>query len=139
MDKIRKLEKQRIRRNANIEEERKKAREYYKTPARQEYFKKWRKSPEGRLYKKKYILAKIYGITVEEYDKMVIKQKGLCAICGNPETAIQSGKIRELNVDHNHNTGEIRGLLCRNCNCALGLLDDDIDVLLKAVKYLNGE
>jgi hypothetical protein len=67
-----------------------------------------------------HLVAK-YGITVEKYDELLIKQNSVCAICGNPETAkSRTGNIRLLSVDHDHTTGAVRGLLCVSCNTAVG-------------------
>ena len=79
-----------------------------------------------------------YGITLEEYSKMHISQKGLCAICENPETTIdkRSGAIKNLSVDHCHDTGKVRGLLCNNCNRGIGLLKDSSIIIYKAAKYV---
>jgi hypothetical protein len=72
-----------------------------------------------------------YGISVEEYKDMLDSQNGGCYICGKePE-----GR-RALDIDHDHKTGQVRGLLCSNHNRALGLLNDDIKLMLKAVEYL---
>jgi hypothetical protein len=79
-----------------------------------------------------------YGITLDEYDKLFDAQRGLCAICGQPEThTSRYGGVFRLAVDHNHTTGNIRGLLCSTCNRAVGLLKDNTAVLLKAVAYLQ--
>jgi len=79
-----------------------------------------------------------YGLTASEYDDMMAEQGDLCAICGNPETCLgNNGEVKMLAVDHNHDTGEVRGLLCNNCNRAIGLLGDDPQLLLKAVAYLK--
>lgn len=80
-----------------------------------------------------------FGITLEEYQTMWDAQGGVCAICGRPETILdhRSKKIRWLAVDHNHETGEVRGLLCSNCNKAVGLLHEDIEVIKNVVKYLE--
>jgi len=85
-------------------------------------------------------LKKRFGISLETFNAMKEKQQHCCAICGQPETAIdhRTKKLRDLAVDHNHNTGEIRGLLCTRCNTAIGLLQDDIDLLAKAISYLSG-
>jgi hypothetical protein len=70
-----------------------------------------------RERERSYRYKAAYGITLEEYDKMFEAQKGLCWICGNP----QRSKLSEhLCVDHNHETGEVRGLLCHTCNTTLG-------------------
>lgn len=78
---------------------------------------------------RKYHFRIEYGITIEEFDRMVSVQNGACAICGDvPE---------RLRVDHDHSTGKIRGLLCHSCNIALGHFKDSGDILLAAVKYLQ--
>lgn len=75
----------------------------------------------------------LYGITDAEYQTLVIAQKGLCAICGGPPTKNR----RNLSVDHCHQTGKIRGLLCSNCNTAIGLFKDLPELLEKALLYLR--
>lgn len=82
-------------------------------------------------------LRKAYGITVEEYDAMLEEQGHRCGICGEPESAMLAGKVKSLAVDHCHNSDRVRGLLCNNCNRAIGLLKDDVDVLRKAIVYLE--
>src|SRR6476469_6189244 len=64
-------------------------------------------------------LKRTYGITFEEYDFMLDRQNGVCAICKGVHG-------RRLAVDHNHETGKVRGLLCGSCNAALFLLEDSI-------------
>ena len=83
--------------------------------------------------KRKHLLMKNYGITIEDYNEMFSKQKGRCAICNKHQSDLE----RTLNVDHCHSTGKVRGLLCQNCNTGIGLLQDDCDVLLSAAKYLQ--
>lgn len=72
-----------------------------------------------------------YGLNPEQYKAMVEAQGGRCAICDHPPA---DGVLR---VDHCHTTGEIRGLLCRHCNLALGNMRDDISRLRKAISYLE--
>jgi len=100
---------------------------------RAKHSKEWReKYPERyREAKRKHNLKRIYGITIQEYDKILKKQKGRCAICGK-----KPGKIR-LAVDHCHRTGKIRGLLCNSCNLGIGKLGDTIEKLKKAIDYLR--
>lgn len=100
-----------------------------------EYHKQWTKqNPEKRKkIKRKYDLKKSYGMTQEQYDNMLVKQQGLCAICNKQQKAIS----RRLDIDHCHKTGKIRGLLCSKCNTALGLLNEDVEVFNKAVSYLS--
>lgn len=78
-----------------------------------------------------------YGITPEIYQDMLNEQNGVCAICGRPEQRKLNNKIKKLPIDHCHTTRQVRGLLCSECNTALGLFDDDIDVLASAISYLQ--
>jgi len=66
-----------------------------------------------------------YGLTFEEYNQMLESQNGVCAICGDKETRKHNGKIVDLSIDHNHKTGQIRGLLCQNGNSILLSSEDD--------------
>ena len=106
------------------------------TDFKKRYVKHWRKRNEVRCQDAS--LKKHYGMTIDEYEKMYDKQKGLCFICGNPETTqCNNGKSRKLAVDHCHKTGKIRGLLCTSCNRGLGYFQDSIDLLTKATEYLR--
>lgn len=79
-----------------------------------------------------------YGLTPSEYDQMLNEQGGVCALCDKPETCLgNNGEVKMLAVDHDHDTGDVRGLLCNNCNRAIGLFGDDPELLLKAVAYLK--
>ena len=78
-----------------------------------------------------------YGLTPEMFEEMRQSQSDRCAICKQPETDTYRGALRKLAVDHCHTTGEIRGLLCGNCNKGLGLFKDDPVRLRKAVEYLS--
>ena len=69
-----------------------------------------------------------YGITDEEYDSLLIKQVARCAICNEHV---------KLCVDHDHNTGKVRGLLCNTCNAGLGMFKDSIRLLAGAIVYLQ--
>jgi len=83
-------------------------------------------------------LRKTYGITENQYNKMLESQKGLCAICRKQEVIKnKDGSVRRLSVDHNHNTKEVRGLLCSNCNHLIGKAKDSIPLLKSAIKYLS--
>ncbi len=74
-----------------------------------------------------------YGITVEEYDILLDKQNNTCQICGT-DTPGHRGRFH---VDHNHSTGEVRGLLCHACNTGIGLLKDNPTTLRLAAEYLE--
>ena len=78
-----------------------------------------------------------FQITSDQFDDWLREQGGVCAICKQPETHTWRGKPRELSVDHDHSTGEIRRLLCHRCNTLIGLAREDINILLSAVEYLK--
>jgi hypothetical protein len=80
------------------------------------------------------------GLPEDAYETMFDAQKGVCAICGNPEQ-VKNGKRRggykKMAIDHDHKTGRVRGLLCQMCNQGLGCFKDSPDLLTKAIKYLK--
>lgn len=80
---------------------------------------------------------KVYGITPDQYDAMLTGQGGRCAICGNPPDPNGVRAASRLHVDHCHETGRVRGLLCSRCNQGLGYFRDDENLLLAAVRYLK--
>jgi len=82
-------------------------------------------------------MVREHGLAPGEYEIQYTAQGGVCAICGNPEANIIRGGLCRLAVDHNHETGQRRGLLCVRCNTAIGLLNEDPDILMKAVVYLQ--
>lgn len=82
-----------------------------------------------------YMLKYLYGLTVEEYENMLERQGGVCAICGSGEWG--GTKHRVPHVDHDHETGKVRGLLCGDCNFGLGKFKDDPDRLRAAISYLE--
>lgn len=84
-----------------------------------------------------YELKRYYGLTRDEYHDMFVKQNGRCAICGEQETAEIRGKTLSLCVDHDHETGTVRGLLCADCNRALGMFKDSPERLERAIQYLR--
>lgn len=78
-------------------------------------------------------LRRKFGIGIIDYDAMFVAQKGRCAICNTPNP----GGNGSFHVDHNHNTGQIRGLLCWLCNTGLGQFQDDPKRLRVAARYLG--
>jgi hypothetical protein len=89
--------------------------------------KAWRENNPDKVLDKRY--QERYGITYSEYKTRSVIQAFKCKICGVGE--------KKLVVDHNHKTLEVRGLLCHSCNCALGLLKDNVEVMKKAIQYLE--
>lgn len=77
-------------------------------------------------------LLKRYGISVAVYEAMLRHQHGLCALC----CGLRQGN-ESLAVDHDHNTGRVRGLLCRSCNAGLGQFGDKVPMLHRAIAYLE--
>ncbi len=137
----------------NKEKIKEKAIEYYekyykynneKKEKKQEYYKKYSQRPEVKERIEKYNRSKervekrwnkkgIKNMTVEKYNKIFKEQKGNCSICGINQNEF---KI-PLAVDHNHKTGQIRGLLCSNCNTSLGGFKDNINILTSSISYLQ--
>ena len=78
-----------------------------------------------------------YDISLKEYNELFESQKGVCAICQKPETQKHNDKIKRLHIDHDHVTGKIRALLCSECNTGIGKFKDNIEILHKAISYLE--
>ena len=90
------------------------------------------------VVKNRKMLATHYGITLEEWQSMYDKQRGMCYICRGIGFHMKECESCPLVIDHCHDTGLVRGLLCHNCNRALGLLQDDVSALHRAIEYLEG-
>ena len=96
---------------------------------------KYRCGEKGQAYKHKETLL-LYGLTPEDYGSMQFQQRGLCAICCQPEQRVRYGQALRLSVDHCHNSGRVRGLLCHACNTSLGGFKDSLALLRDAQQYL---
>lgn len=81
-------------------------------------------------YVQNWYLQKLYGISLEQYNEMIVKQLGKCAVC--------SVQLKRPVVDHCHSSKKVRGLLCFKCNNGLGQFNDDFNLMQKAVNYLKG-
>ncbi len=131
------------------EEQRVKLRAFYKRKReslrqrRPDEYKRRSRKPSARTHPGRHLaqvssrLRKEYGLSIAQYREMVTAQSSLCAICGKPETSVIHGRVINLTVDHCHATGNVRGLLCRRCNVAMGALDDSSDLLRAAAAYLD--
>lgn len=88
---------------------------------------------------RKWLLKKKFGMSLEEYQEKFEAQGGTCMVCKQPETGT-SGRYRsqkQLAVDHDHATGQIRDLLCLKCNTGIGMFCDNPDLLQTAIEYLR--
>jgi hypothetical protein len=83
----------------------------------------------------KSFIVRTYGITVDDYYVMLEKQNYRCAICDSESN--KNAAREKMFIDHCHETGKVRGLLCSKCNIALGNFDDDIKTLKRAISYLS--
>lgn len=106
---------------------------------RAEYMRAWhRKSREVNPdYHKNHDLKKNYGVTLEWYREQLARQNYVCAICEQPETRVIRGKVLDLAVDHCHDSKDVRGLLCSDCNRGIGWFKDNADALDRASAYLR--
>jgi Recombination endonuclease VII len=114
------------------------------------YMNDWyRRSPEGRE-KNRARMARVpkdvsrsrqlkhyYGVDGAWYAEQLLKQNGVCKICHKPENKTIKGKVLRLAVDHCHDTGKVRGLLCQACNRGIGCFSHDPTVLRGAIEYLD--
>jgi hypothetical protein len=100
---------------------------YWSSPERRKRHR--RNDFEARLLKK-------YNISYEEFVHLLEAQDGKCAICGDILLDKPTSGKKMPSVDHNHSTGEVRGILCQRCNVGLGLFRDDICFLANAIEYL---
>lgn len=97
-----------------------------------EYNEKWTLDNE-KYYQDKH-LKYTYGISLDDYEVMRQQQQNKCACCGKHE---KETPRQRLFVDHCHKTGKIRALLCQHCNTALGMVNDDPDILISLISYLK--
>jgi hypothetical protein len=84
---------------------------------------------DNKEYYARWHIKDTYGLTPDEVDDMLHKQRGLCKLCRKP--------MKRINVDHCHKTGCIRGLVCRNCNFAIGCFNDDPALMRRAARHVE--
>lgn len=100
---------------------------------RRKYYHETKGLENAKRLRRSEHLKKRFGITIDDYDEMLVAQDGRCAICSGPP----SGRYKRFHVDHDHVTDEIRALLCHHCNVALGLAEDDPRLLRAMADYLE--
>lgn len=132
--------------DSNYQKRKRKRRPKAVSKMRKAYYKKTREhqlqlrkdnyanNEEVRLKKKDKDLRKTYGITLDDYYALAEKQEHACALCFSTET---NKRTNFFDVDHCHETGKVRGLLCTNCNQGLGKFKDDASLLERAIAYLK--
>lgn len=96
---------------------------------------RWRKEnpKQTKLLRRRSLLKRSYGMTVEKYNQMFAGQNGVCAICFGESDCAR----KELHVDHNHKTGKVRALLCASCNLLVGNSKEKISILFSAINYIK--
>ena len=120
---------------------------YADSEKRKEFGKKYREMTreEAKIYARKYNhtdktrnrkYLKTYGITLDDYNRMLEEQNHACKICLQPEVIKVNGKVKRLSVDHCHKTGKVRGLLCQRCNTTLGQYEDNPVLMKNLISYL---
>ena len=133
--------KERIRKYGHSDKVSETKRKYYSRPEVRERIRllsaERRKKPYFQCKKNDYRYRSQYGISLEEYNNILSLQNGVCAICHKEETKIIRGIRLKLAIDHCHESNKVRGLLCSECNTALGKFYDDIEILNNAINYLN--
>lgn len=105
------------------------------TAARVEWCSAWKRTESGKRSSRKDHLKRTYGITPETFDQMRNAQAGVCKICGEALPENKPGRF--TCIDHNHESGVIRGLLCIECNSGIGFFKEDASLLAKASDYVK--
>lgn len=98
-----------------------------------ERYNRRRKDPSKKDSLRNAQLKFYYGITLEDYNRMFEEQNGCCKICNRHQMEVK----RRLNVDHCHETDEVRGLLCNQCNQALGLVKENPNTIKAMLEYIS--
>lgn len=103
-----------------------------KANSSKQYREKAKKLPGYKEFSRNRALKRCYGITSEDYNKMIFEQDFKCKLCLNSPAS-----DKRLHVDHNHDTGKVRGLLCHQCNWYLGKIDRDVHLLERISDYIK--
>lgn len=91
---------------------------------------------ENRFYNRIVSIKRKFGLTKEDFFNLLEKQDNKCALCNTPFQGLFNN---DLHIDHCHETNKIRGFLCMKCNIGLGMLGDNEEGLLRALKYIRGK
>lgn len=110
---------------------------FQKTPKQRTRIKKYWHTVKGKKIKQSANRKYLYGINKETFEKLLKESKGCCMICSSKKKGIGKGK-NYLQIDHCHKTKKVRGILCSSCNLLLGQAKDKVDILKKAIVYLEG-
>lgn len=113
-------------------------REAHRRASRRYYQRNYQRRPMQIKASRDGHLRRKYGISTDDYNRLLKEQGGVCAICKNPERVLDNrGRKRRLAVDHDHDTFVVRGLLCYACNTGIGALKESVLVLESAIEYLQ--
>lgn len=93
-------------------------------------------NPARREVNRRDLLKRAYGLTVEQFDAMLAAQNGVCVLCGEAPNPDGVRAASRLHVDHDHETGRVRALLCNHCNRGIGAFRDDPDLMQRASLYV---
>jgi len=125
-------ERSKKRQREHLNEVREYSRKYYREHIDES--RKWHRKYRERYpyYFAEWSCQRSYGITLEEKNRMIENQEGKCLICGN-----EFKDSKDKHVDHCHKTNRVRGILCSHCNSGIGFFQDNVNILQKAIKYLE--
>lgn len=125
-------EKEKLQRQVKMStpEEKKRRSDYKKSEKGKEANKKYKQSDKGKITELKSHLKRRYGLTIEEFNLMLINQNNNCKLCNEP-------LVKNSVIDHCHDTLNVRGVIHQKCNMLIGLVNDDIIMLQKAINYLS--
>lgn len=96
--------------------------------------KHWRNTVDAKLYRRKYDLRVKYNLNLDEFNALLLKQNLKCAICLDE---LDITNFYKTHVDHCHEANEVRGILCAGCNTSLGCFKDSIEILQRAIDYIQ--
>ena len=111
--------------------------ERYRPGRRRANVRRYKATEKGKRTERVAHVERRYGLASGRYDQMLRDQSGVCAICGEPETEKHKGAVKPLSVDHDHDTNQVRGLLCTKCNRGISMFRDNPFLMEAAAEYLR--